>query len=191
MFNLETGRLQIRSLTEADLPAVHAIFEHSFSDGSQVNNPQALAERASWLQWTILSDQWYAKLHQPPYGDKAIVLKSSQEVVGLVGFVPCLDRFEQLPIFQTGPGDSGYNTPAVGLFWAVHPAHQQKGYASEAAGAMIQFAFNQLNLKQIVATTEYENVASQAVMKKVGLSLHHNPRPEPPWLQVVGVCGHP
>ena len=52
---------------------------------------------------------------------------------------------------------------------------------------MAEFAFKQLLLKRIIATTEYTNVASQGVMRKIGMRVTRNPLTEPGWLQVVGV----
>jgi hypothetical protein len=52
---------------------------------------------------------------------------------------------------------------------------------------MIEYAFKHLRVKRIIATTEYANVASQGVMRKVGMKLTRNPYQEPPWLQVVGL----
>lgn len=46
------------------------------------------AERARWLQWTILDYEQRAYAHQPPYGDYAVVTKADGELVGLVGLVP-------------------------------------------------------------------------------------------------------
>jgi hypothetical protein len=90
-----------------------------------------------------------------------------------------------------GPRDAGRAaarmTPEVGLFWAVDPAQQGHGYATEAALAMIDYAFDHLRLWRIIATTEYDNHASQAVMRKAGMALTRNPLPEPAWMQVVGV----
>jgi ribosomal-protein-alanine N-acetyltransferase len=48
-------------------------------------------------------------------------------------------------------------------------------------------AFKQLQLRGIIPTTEYSNVASQAVMQKVGMTIARNPLPKPPWLQIVGI----
>ena len=79
-------------------------------------------------------------------------------------------------------------TPEVGLFWAIDPPRQRQGYATEAARAMIDYAFDTLRLWRILATTEYDNHASQAVMLKAGMTLTRNPRPDPPWMQVVGVA---
>ena len=82
---------------------------------------------------------------------------------------------------------SGFATPEVGLFWVIDPEQQRRGYATEAAQAMVQHAFTHLRLKRIIATTEYTNIASQGVMRRLGMRVLHNPLPEPPWLQVVGV----
>ena len=118
----------------------------------------SLAERARWLQWTALSEEHLAKMHQPPYGDRAIILKATGELVGSVGFVPCLMPFEQLPYFgaHRSPAGPARSTPEFGLFWAISPAHQRQGYATEAARAMVDYAFRHLNLKRVIATTEYD-----------------------------------
>jgi [ribosomal protein S5]-alanine N-acetyltransferase len=78
-----------------------------------------------------------------------------------------------------------------GLYWAISPAHQRRGYATEAARAMIAYAFAELGLARVVATTSYDNAPSIGVMRKVGMHIERNPYPDPPWFQVVGVLHHP
>ncbi len=73
------------------------------------------------------------------------------------------------------------------MFWVISEAHRNRGYAAEAGQALIDYAFKELHLGRIIATTEYDNLPSQAVMRKLGMALHRNPRPDPPWLQVVGL----
>jgi ribosomal-protein-alanine N-acetyltransferase len=184
---LETPRLIVRPFVPEDLRAIHRILDLTFGDGSSIDNPAALQERQSWLAWSILNQAWFPKLHQPPYGERAVVLKASDTLIGAIGYVPCLDRFGQIPGFGTGGQASSDATPEFGLFWAIDPDHQRHGYATEAARAMIRHAFAELRLKRIIATTEYDNRASQAVMRKLGMRLEHNPLPEPHWLQVVGI----
>jgi RimJ/RimL family protein N-acetyltransferase len=48
-----------------------------------------------------------------------------------------------------------------------------------------------MQLRRLIATTEYDNAASQAVMRKLGMRLVHNPNPEPAWFQVVGCLDQP
>jgi RimJ/RimL family protein N-acetyltransferase len=187
---LEAARLSVRPFTMEDLADAHRLFDAEL-DGMDLTEDAgaALAERARWLEWTVLSEEHLAKMHQPPYGDRAIVLKATGELVGSVGFVPCLMPFEQLPYFAVGkqPTSLARSTAEFGLFWAISPTHQRQGYATEAAQAMIDYAFRRAGLKRVVATTEYDNVASIGVIRKLGMTIERNPLPEPPWLQVVGI----
>lgn len=173
-----------------DLPDVFRILDVEFGDADlRTDETEALAERRQWLRWTVLNYEQLAKLHQPPYGDRAVVLKATGQLAGSCGFVPCLNAFEQVPGFAGGdpPPGPGCNTAEFGLFYAIAPAHQRRGYATEAAQALVDYALHDLNLKRVVATTDYDNVASIGVMRKLGMRIEKNPRAEPPWLQVVGV----
>jgi len=130
-------------------------------------------------------------MFQPPYGDRAIVLKRTNDVIGAVGLVPCFDAFEQIPGLSRGEPPSAYRVAEIGLFWAIDPDQQRQGYATEAAQALIDFAFQQLRVKRIIATTEHNNAASIGVMRKLGMTIAQNPLPDPAWLQVVGILEHP
>ena len=185
---LTTDRLRIRELEAGDLPAVHQLLDQDLRDADFGNEgAQELAERTRWLEWTILSYEQLALLYQPPYGERAVTLKVTGVLVGLIGFVPCLAPFEQLPAFAPAGSALRRVTPEFGLYYAVSPAHQRQGHAAEAARAMVDFAFRQLGLKRVVATTTYNNAASQGVMRKLGMRIERNPYPDPPWLQIVGM----
>ena len=190
MPDLETVHLLIRPFVMEDLQAAHHLFDVELRDAELgTDKMETLAERLEWLQWAALNHVQLAKLHQPPYGDRAIVLKSSRQLIGSCGFVPCLNAFEQLPYFAFGnvAGSSGRYSTEFGLFYAISPSHQRQGYASEAAQALVDYAFQQLHLKRVIAETNYDNVASMSVMRKLGMRIETNPSSEPPWLQVVGV----
>jgi RimJ/RimL family protein N-acetyltransferase len=188
---LHTPRLLIRSFTEVDLLPIHRILDQAFGDGTRVHDRTAIEERRSWLHWAILCAEWFPRLYQPPVGERAIVLRATDELIGAVGYVPCLDVFEQVPGLCSSALPSGFTTPEIGLFWAIDPQHQRLGYASEAARAMIDHAFQQLRIKRLIATTTYTNFASQAVMRKIGMRIERNPLPNPPWLEIVGIIEHP
>ena len=190
---LATPRLLVRPLRLGDLAAVHQLIDVDLAEadfGSEGN--QSLAEREDWLRWTVLNYEQLAKLYQPPYGERAIVLRGSGQLVGLVGFVQSIGPWEQLAgLAQGSPQPNQRFTPAFGMYWAVAPAHQKQGYASEAARAMLDYAFRVINLKRVVATTSYDNEASQGVMRRLGMRLERNAFPDPPWFQVVGVADYP
>lgn len=182
---LETERLIIRTFTEGDLPIIHRILDEAFGEGKLSGDATALEERRSWLQWSILNQEWFANMLQFPYGDRAVALKSTGELIGSVGYVPLTAPFGQIP--ELGSNGNSFFTAEVGLFWVVGAEHRGNGYATEAAQAMIDHAFNNLQLERVIAATEYINTASQAVMRKLNMTLAANPLPEPHWLQVVGV----
>jgi len=128
---LETERLVIRRFALDDLDAIHAILNEAFSEVPRT-------ERQEWLEWTVRNDRALARLYQPPYGDRAIVLQ-----------------------------------------------------ATEAARALVAFAFAHLHLKRIVAMTEEDNTASIAVMQRLGMTVQRHPDPAPEWFQVVGILDNP
>lgn len=55
------------------------------------------------------------------------------------------------------------------LGWAVSPEFQSKGFATEAARALIEFGKNDLKLSVIYATCDTRNTVSFKVMEKLGM----------------------
>jgi RimJ/RimL family protein N-acetyltransferase len=180
MPRLETERLIVRPLRLDDYEACLRVL-----DAGPATAPAAAAERRAWLDWTVASYRQLAWLHQPPYGERAIALKEGGQVVGACGYVPCLAPFDRLPCFG-GSSDARFSAE-VGLFWALAPEHRGRGYATEAARALLHYGFETLRLRRIVATTSHDNLASAAVMARLGMRVERNPHPDPRWFQVVGV----
>jgi RimJ/RimL family protein N-acetyltransferase len=185
---METERLVIRPFELTDLDLIHAILNEAFPSDPRVT----LDERREWLAWSVLNHAQLALIHQPPYGDRAIVLKATGELIGACGYVPCLCPFGQLPGWPDPVADVSpiRTTNEMGLFYAMDAHRRLSGYTAEAAEALIAYAFQTLMLKRIVATTSFDNEGSMAVMRRVGMTILKNPKPEPSWLQVVGVLEH-
>jgi RimJ/RimL family protein N-acetyltransferase len=179
---LETERLIIRTFVPDDVERIGIINEES-----------AVAFNHQYVHGTIAFGQHLAALYQPPYGDRAVDLKAERRMIAVVGLVPCLMPFEQLDYFTKGarPHAVVRSTAEVGMYWACDPAYRRQGYAAEAARAIVEYAFRHMNLKRIVATTEYDNIESQGVMRKLGMTLERNPLPEPHYMQVVGILENP
>jgi RimJ/RimL family protein N-acetyltransferase len=191
---METERLRIRAFNLYDLDNVHRVLDVELAD-ADIGTEGAMTreQRERWLNWTTLSYDELARLRQPPYGERAVVLKDTNELIGAVGYVPCLDAFGQLAALApalAGPAQRLFSTE-FGLYWAVSPIYQRRGFATEAAQALIEYAFSRLRLLRIVATTHDDNDASIRVMRKLGMLIERNPYPDPPWLQVVGVLENP
>lgn len=184
MPDLETDRLLVRRFTLGDLDDIHRVFVDA---GWDEPTPESREKRERWLAWTVLNYDALASLYQPPYGDRALLLRSTGELVGSAGLVPAFGPFGQLLYFQSRGVTHHRNMPEVGLFWALRREHRGQGYAAEGARALVRYAFEVMRVARVVATTEHENVASQAVMRRLGMTIEANPLPDPAWFQVAGV----
>lgn len=86
------------------------------------------------------------------YGRWTTVLKETGEIIGWCG-LKYLDDIDET--------DLGYR-------WK--PKHWNKGYATEASLACLQYGFYELKLPQIIAQVLKENGASIRVLEKVGMT---------------------
>lgn len=188
MPTLETERLIIRRFTLADLHDIQQVYLDAGWVDADLSSEDALALRKQWLEWQVINYDALEKLYQPPYGDRAVVLRETGALIGTVGLVQAYGPFGTLPSFVRLQGYEDHrNTAEVGIFWAMKRAYWRSGYASEAAVALIRWTFDCMKLSRMIATTEDDNRASQGVMRKLGMSVEHNPYPEPVWFQTVGV----
>jgi [ribosomal protein S5]-alanine N-acetyltransferase len=183
---LMTGRLLVRPFAEDDLPELLAVLQVTDAAG------RATSER--YVRHAALNAVVLAELRQPPYGDRALILRGTGSLVGVVGLVPAYGPFDQLrPVDEQSrrARSTSLHRPEVGLYYHIDSGLRGRGYATEAARALVDFAFTELRLARIVATTERDNAASQAVMRHLGMRMHENALDEPAWFQVVGILDHP
>ena len=190
---LETARLVIRPFVMDDLEAVYGLFDQDIYAVPDSELETARRDREEWLRWSVLNPEQLARLYQPPMGDRAIVLKESGELIGSCGYNPSPIPWGLLASHRADP-DAPIDDLCdleMGLYWALATAHRGRGYATEAARALIDHAFANWNLRRVVAITGHANVASIGVMRRLGMRVESNPFPDPPWFQVIGVLGHP
>lgn len=55
------------------------------------------------------------------------------------------------------------------LGWIIHRDYRNRGYASEAASAVLDFAFERLAISKVYAQCDIINPASFAVMRRIGM----------------------
>ena len=53
--------------------------------------------------------------------------------------------------------------------WVLHTAYHGRGYATEAARALLKYGFETLGLHRVIATCQPENSPSYRVMEKLGM----------------------
>lgn len=63
-------------------------------------------------------------------------------------------------------------TPAVEIGWRLARAWWGQGLATEAAGAVLDFAFGTIEIDEVVSFTTTTNLRSQRVMQRLGM--HHD-----------------
>jgi len=83
------------------------------------------------------------------------------EVPGVAPFV----GFTGLSI----PGFSAHFTPCVEVGWRLAFEHWGSGYATEAGGLALGYAFGTLALTEVVSFTSVNNYRSRAVMERLGM----------------------
>jgi len=93
------------------------------------------------------------------WGLWAVEVPGGESFVGFVGFAT--PRFD------------AHFTPAVEVGWRLARDHWGKGYATEAATAVLRFGFDDLGLEEIVSFTTVANGRSRRVMERLGMT--HDP----------------
>ncbi|UYG97600.1 GNAT family N-acetyltransferase [Cytobacillus firmus] len=87
-----------------------------------------------------------------------------------------IEKADHFPVFIDGDiliGHIGFHkyfgnhTYEIG--WVFNPKFYNKGYASEAAYAVLKYGFEKLGLHRIIATCQPENPPSYRVMEKIGM----------------------
>ena len=64
---------------------------------------------------------------------------------------------------------SQYSSIEAEIGWAISDKYRNRGFATEAAQALVAYGFAEVGLARIVAFTEKDNYASLRVMQKIGM----------------------
>ena len=168
---LETERLRLRPFTFDDEVAVFALV--SDPEIARFVRFEAHRNRAETRAFLELVFECYGR------GDPfawAIVLREDTRLIGSCGFV------SQAP--ERKSAEIGY--------WLGKP-YWGKGYAVEAALALVRFGFEQMGLERVEAKCFNENRAGQRVIEKLGMNFEGTDRSERikgayPELKVYGIA---
>jgi len=147
---IQTQRLLLRPYVVEDWTRVHAYAAIPEFSEFEVWGPNSVADTKRFVAYCIASMS-----EHPILGYQlAIVLKAADRLIG--GCTLKRDKAEAQNAF---------------LGYAIHPDFQCRGYATEAAAALVDFGFNTLQLGRISAECNARNIASRRVMEKLGMSM--------------------
>jgi RimJ/RimL family protein N-acetyltransferase len=123
----------------------------------------------------VLSHYFSAK-DGGPFGHYVLYPKGTDRWIGHCPLVPRLCTPAEAIRFRPDHAPvSPYQTLEVEVGWALSIYHRGRGYATEAAHALVDYGFETLNLARIVAFTERVNQASITVMTRLGMYVDMQP----------------
>lgn len=146
---IETDRLILRPYREDDREAFAAL--------------NADPRVGAWLAGTLdraasdaMMDRINAHIAEHGFGLWGAERKADRRLIGFIGLA--VVKADALPI-----------GPAIEMGWRLVPEAWGQGLASEGAAAALAWAFANLDAPEIVAFTADTNLASQGVMRKIGM----------------------
>jgi RimJ/RimL family protein N-acetyltransferase len=155
---LRTQRLLLRHWEESDLPAFFDLY--SREDVMRWLGPHPRRALATPAEAHERLRRWHARERgfDPPLGLWAIIplvpRTQQPQPVGTIPLLPLTDA--------SGP------TGLIEVGWHLHPQHQGRGLATEAAKAILEAAAN-AGMEQVLALTDPDNISSQAVAARLGM----------------------
>ena len=149
-FQLETPRLILRPWQECD----RAPFAAMNADPSVMH---FFAAPMTCEQSDEAIDRYLAAFRKDGFSFFAAILRDTGDFAGTIGIQTMRDIVPNLP------------QPAVEVGWRLTQPTQGKGLATEGARALIDLAFHQFALAEVVAVTALPNRSSRRVMEKLGM----------------------
>ncbi len=147
---LETQRLVLRRLKMDDLEALFALY-------SDEETRQYFPEKTLNLEQTKLELEWFLNGHPsyPELGLWATIYKPTGGFIGRCGLLPWTIE----------------SSHEVEVSYLIDKAFWGQGLATEAARAILEYGFGDLNLSRLICLIDPENIASKRVAEKIGMRL--------------------
>ncbi|HXC94962.1 MAG TPA: GNAT family N-acetyltransferase [Edaphobacter sp.] len=150
---LETPRLTLRRWQKTDRAAFAAM-------NADPVVMQYFAAPMTREQSDEAIDRYLAAFDREGFSFFAAHLRDTGDFIGTIGLQTMRDVVPNLP------------QPAVEIGWRLTQSAQGKGFATEGAHTIVDFAFNQLGLSEVVAIAAIPNQPSRRVMQKLGMTHH-------------------
>lgn len=144
---ITTERLVIRPVETGDCEAVHQYAGDPTIDMMMFLPRETMEETKEFVAFAV------AEWEKDEPEDREYVILLNGGIIGGINLEKCED-------------DRTYE-----IGWVIRRDERGKGYASEAAKALTEYAFNVLGAEWIRAHCDNRNAASEKVMKKLGMNL--------------------
>ncbi|HEY0173266.1 MAG TPA: GNAT family N-acetyltransferase [Pyrinomonadaceae bacterium] len=144
---IETERLKLREVTEADAPFVLELL----NDPDFVRNVADRGVRTLEEARRYVAERFVESYRRDGFGFWLVEPKGSTAPAGICGLV----KRDSLPGVDVG--------------YAFLPPFRSKGYASESASAVMRYARETLGLRRLYAIVNPENAVSVRVLEKLGM----------------------
>jgi RimJ/RimL family protein N-acetyltransferase len=148
---IETSRLTLRPFVEDDFEAFHAMRSDEEVARYLYQGPLSPAESRDLLERKIAGSSWAS---EGDWLSAAVVERESGITVGDLGLCWTSERDR---------------TAEIGFVF--DPRRQGKGFATEAARPLLDWAFGTAGLHRVIGRTEARNSASSRVLEKLGMRL--------------------
>lgn len=129
-----------------------------------LNQDSAVAEFFPKILSKKESDELITKIKneyaEHGFGLMAVELNSNHKFIGFIGL--------SIPSFQSN------FTPCVEIGWRIAKKYWGQGLATEGAKAVLNYAFQELKLEEVVSFTAKNNIRSIRVMEKIGMKHDKN-----------------
>jgi len=144
MPRIETERLIMREWRHEDIAPSVAMMADEMVTRYTVGSPQSPID--AWRSLTAIVGHWYLR----GYGFWAIECKEDNKFIGRIGMW----------------NPEGW--PGLEVGWTLARPYWGKGYATEAARASMDFAFNTQPIDRLLSVIHVDNAPSQAVASRLG-----------------------
>ena len=148
VITLQTKRLILRQWKDTD-------FESFYQLNADPTVMQYFPNCLNQSESNALAEKFQALIHENGWGFWAVELKATGQFIGFTGLNTQPEQF----IFS----------PCVEIGWRFAKQYWHQGYATEAAKACLKFAFEALQLNEVVSFTAVHNTASEHVMQRLGM----------------------
>ena len=146
---LITERLVLRKLRKEDAESIF----NNWASNPEVTKYVTWNAHTSIEQTKQILDIWLKEYQNPKTVRLGITLKDSDELIGAIDVVDYID-----------------GNPEIG--YCLSRKYWNKGYMTEACGAMMNYLFN-IGYKTVVIEADENNVGSNKVIEKVGFEFTH------------------